>query len=130
VTRDAIVAVVERGGRYLFVRRAPGRPAAGYWTPVTGRLESGESPAAAVAREAREEVGVEVRPGREVWRSPAEGADFRLLWWTATLVAGEPFVACDEIDAVAWVDAAGLDALAPVFETTRRYFREIHRLER
>jgi 8-oxo-dGTP pyrophosphatase MutT (NUDIX family) len=90
---------------------------------VTGRLEPEESEPDAVVREAREEVGVEVRPLRHVWTSPAEGVDFELRWWTAALVAGQPFVACDEIDAVRWLTRGEIEVVSPMFETTRRYFR-------
>ncbi|MBI5066718.1 MAG: lipoyl(octanoyl) transferase LipB [Deltaproteobacteria bacterium] len=54
------VAVVVRGadGRVLLLRRAPER--GGFWQPVTGRVEPGESPAAAARRELREETGADV----------------------------------------------------------------------
>jgi lipoyl(octanoyl) transferase len=41
----------------LLVKRAPDH--GGFWQPVTGLIERGESPSAAAAREAREETGLE-----------------------------------------------------------------------
>lgn len=46
--------------RVLAMRRAEGRPGAGLWETLAGRLEEGEEPLAAVMREIEEESGVEV----------------------------------------------------------------------
>ncbi|MFF7995137.1 NUDIX domain-containing protein [Kitasatospora xanthocidica] len=52
-----VVAVVRDGhGRVLLQRRSAG----GWWTPLSGILEPGEAPAAAVVREVEEETGVQV----------------------------------------------------------------------
>lgn len=66
-------AVIERGGKLLLVRKSlddPHQP--GRWEFPGGRLENGESPDEALAREVREEVGLDVRPGRPLviwsWR--------------------------------------------------------------
>jgi ADP-ribose pyrophosphatase YjhB (NUDIX family) len=52
--------VVDRNGRVLLIRRGRA-PAAGAWTLPGGRIETGESPAAAVVREVREETGLRAR---------------------------------------------------------------------
>ena len=52
-------AVVRRADTLLFVRQSPGHPLEGQWTLPWGRVEDGESPAAAAIREVREEGGVE-----------------------------------------------------------------------
>ena len=54
--------VVHDGARALLLRRVPAR--GGFWQPVTGRLEPGETPLQAAARELAEETGftVPVRP--------------------------------------------------------------------
>jgi mutator protein MutT len=52
--------VVERNdGAILLVERA-GPPLAGYWSVPGGKVELGETTAAAAAREVREETGIEV----------------------------------------------------------------------
>jgi 8-oxo-dGTP pyrophosphatase MutT (NUDIX family) len=50
-----------RGRRveFLALRRAPGRPLAGIWQPVTGRIARGETALDAARREVREETGLE-----------------------------------------------------------------------
>jgi 8-oxo-dGTP diphosphatase len=57
--------ILDEAGRLLVIRR--GRPpSAGLWSIPGGRVESGESDAAAVIREIREETGLEVAVGRHV----------------------------------------------------------------
>ncbi|TYP89913.1 ADP-ribose pyrophosphatase YjhB (NUDIX family) [Blastococcus xanthinilyticus] len=59
--------VHDRAGRLLLVRRRndPGR---GLWSVPGGRVEPGETVAAAVEREVLEETGLRVRAGAEVGR--------------------------------------------------------------
>lgn len=59
--RTVSVAVVRGQGpdaQVLLLRRTPER--GGFWQPVTGRLEPGESPAEAARREVSEETGLEL----------------------------------------------------------------------
>ena len=55
-------ALVGRDGRVLLQRRAPGRQMAGLWEFPGGKVEPGEVPEAALARELGEELGIEVGP--------------------------------------------------------------------
>ena len=121
------VAVVPRreGGRHLLIRRAPGRPAAGYWTPVTGRVEPGESLEAAAERELFEEVGLRARAGREIFRCPAEGAPFLLVWLEAELAADQDPDALrlsGEVAEARWLPASEAARLAPLFAATRAFY--------
>jgi 8-oxo-dGTP pyrophosphatase MutT (NUDIX family) len=56
-----VSGVVERDGQILLLRRGPtNEHAPGEWEPVSGGLEPGESPAAAVVREVKEDNGLDV----------------------------------------------------------------------
>jgi 8-oxo-dGTP diphosphatase len=80
---EAVVAILRSGDRFLFVRRAPHRPAGGWWCPVSGRIERGESERDAVAREVAEEVGAQVvATGKLRVLLTADGA-YRLHYWLA-----------------------------------------------
>jgi mutator protein MutT len=57
------VAVVEDAGRFLIGLRLPGGPLAGYWEFPGGKVQPGETPPAAAARECLEETGLEVSIG-------------------------------------------------------------------
>jgi 8-oxo-dGTP diphosphatase len=57
----AVEAIIEKDGKILVTKRAPGRDhAPGEWETLTGRVDQGETFEEAVKREVREEVGLEV----------------------------------------------------------------------
>jgi 8-oxo-dGTP diphosphatase len=60
-------AVIERDGGFLVTRRQPGVHLAGYWEFPGGKCDEGETLTACLARELREELGVEARIGREIF---------------------------------------------------------------
>jgi 8-oxo-dGTP diphosphatase len=53
--------IVREDGRFLLAQRPQGKVYAGYWEFPGGKVEPGEAPAAALARELHEELGIEVR---------------------------------------------------------------------
>lgn len=53
-------ALVNREGRVLLQQRAPGRQMEGLWEFPGGKIEAGETPEAALMRELKEELGIEV----------------------------------------------------------------------
>jgi lipoyl(octanoyl) transferase len=59
-TRTVSVVPVRADGAVLLLRRSEAR--GGFWQPVTGRIEPGESPDAAARRELLEETGADVAP--------------------------------------------------------------------
>jgi len=56
----AACVLIDGAGRVLIARRPEGRAMAGLWEFPGGKLEPGESPEAALARELREELGIDV----------------------------------------------------------------------
>jgi len=56
-----VAAVLQRpDGRFLLAQRPAGKAYAGYWEFPGGKVEDGETPAAALSRELHEELGIEV----------------------------------------------------------------------
>lgn len=60
--------LIDSAGRVLIAQRPPGKIAAGKWEFPGGKIEPGESPRAALQRELREELGIEVRDARPLIR--------------------------------------------------------------
>jgi len=54
------VAMIDPDGRVLLARRPEGKSMAGLWEFPGGKVEAGETPEAALDRELREELGVEI----------------------------------------------------------------------
>lgn len=59
--RIAVVAAVlqQADGRFLLAQRPPGKAYTGYWEFPGGKVENGETPAAALSRELYEELGID-----------------------------------------------------------------------
>lgn len=61
IVRVAAAVLVRPDGQVLLAQRPAGKPYAGYWEFPGGKLEPGETPRAALARELVEELGINVR---------------------------------------------------------------------
>ena len=123
--REAIVAVLLRADRVLAIRRGPAVARPGYWQPLSGKIEPGETQREAVVREVREEVGLTVAPLAKVWESETDDGSFRLHWWTANAGTGDVIPDPDEVGEARWVTPEEFLSLDPVFEGDREFFERI-----
>lgn len=76
------------GGRWLMVRRSTSVTAPLKVCFPGGAVEAGESQEAAVVREMREELGIEVKPVRCVWRHEFPDRNIVLWGWLAEFASG------------------------------------------
>ena len=120
--RDAVVILIRDGERLLVIRRAAGVPRPNYWCPPGGGIEPGEAACDAVVREAREEVGLEVQPLRQVWTTPSDDGRWSLQFWLADRVGGTLLPDPREAAEARWVTADELLALDPIFPAHRPFF--------
>ncbi len=60
---QVVAGILEQEGRILICRRRADQPHALKWEFPGGKMEAGETPEAALARELREELGIEARVG-------------------------------------------------------------------
>ncbi len=58
----AAVALIDADGRVLLARRPEGKPMAGLWEFPGGKVKPGETPEAALVRELKEELAIDVSP--------------------------------------------------------------------
>ena len=100
-------AAIVRGGRILLVKRLR-PPEAGCWSLPGGRVELLERVESAVAREVREEVGVDVNVGTLLCFTQlvgVDGAHWVAPVYRARLNVGEPRnCEPEKLAAVAWFD--------------------------
>jgi len=106
-------AAILDGDRVLAARRLGPPALAGKWELPGGKVDAGETDEAALVRECREELGVEVLLGRRVGRDWPIGEHGLLRVWLAT-AAGAPqcrehgefrWLAVDELHDVDWLPA-------------------------
>ena len=101
-------AIFDASGRVLIAERPAGRHMAGRWEFPGGKVASGESEDAALARELQEELGIEVRSARPLMRLTHRypDRDVELSMWLVERYDGEP----RSLDGqrLKWVDRARL----------------------
>lgn len=106
-TLEVVCALIRQNGRLLLARRADN----GLWELPGGKIEPGESPAAALAREIAEELGVRVAVeglyGQV--RQPHQGQRLRLRAFNCRVLQGTPRAL--EHRELAWVSPQDLDGI-------------------
>jgi 8-oxo-dGTP diphosphatase len=102
-------ALYGRDGRILIAQRPPGKHMAGRWEFPGGKVDAGESEAVALARELREELGIEVTVSRPFMRLAHSYNDreVELSMWIVERFKGEP----QSLDGqeLKWVEPSRLD---------------------
>lgn len=111
VTRVAVGLLV-RDGLVLCARRPQGRDLAGFWEFPGGKVEPGETHGEALARELREELGVETEPASVLrleslrWNYGGGRKDVELVFFAVRGFKGEP--RAREGQELAWVPGSRL----------------------
>ena len=104
--RTVVAAVIERSDRRLLIgqrRRNDTSPLK--WEFPGGKVEAGETPAGALARELKEELGVSLRKlapiGRVVHKYAETSEELEILFFAATISEGE--IVPRSFEETAWV---------------------------
>jgi mutator protein MutT len=106
-----VAAVIEDGHRFLVTRRQPGVHLAGMWEFPGGKIDPEESHSAALKRELREEIGVEVDVGDLMYETTHAYPDVTvaLYFYRCRLLRGDPRPLLGQ--ELRWVPRAELPAL-------------------
>lgn len=104
-----VAGAIVSDGLLLLAQRSRPAELAGLWELPGGKVEPGETPEAALARELREELGVETAVGHALTGDVglAEGRVLRA--YRVELISGTP-VPLDH-SALRWVDASALSTM-------------------
>ncbi len=88
----AVAGIVLRDGKLLVAERPEGKPYSGFWEFPGGKIESAETGEAAIRRELREELGIEIIKA-DFWFNHLHAYPDKtvlLELWRVTEFAGEP----------------------------------------
>lgn len=107
----AAAVVIERG-RVLLTQRKRGAHLEGLWEFPGGKVEDGEDPKDALARELREEIAIDVDVGEivDVTFHRYESKSILLLFYRATRRAGSSEPRAVDVQAFEWGGVDALDA--------------------
>jgi 8-oxo-dGTP diphosphatase len=109
-------ALFDAQGRVLIAQRPPGKHMAGGWEFPGGKREPAEEPLAALKRELKEELGIEVHEAAPLIAYEHQYPERRVLLdlWVVTRYSGEPqpldapalqWVAIDELESAGLLEA-------------------------
>lgn len=119
--RQAVVGVAMRDDQFLIIRRSQLVRAPGKLCMPGGRLEPGESQRAAVLRELREELDVQVEPNRLIWNSISPWGT-ELFWWSIHLSGTAEIVPNPlEVDSFAWMTAEQMLAAPDLLQSALNF---------
>lgn len=105
----AVIMLVSRGSEMLLARAPRFRP--GMYSVLAGFVEPGESLEETVAREVREEVGIEIKDIRYFGSQPWPFPNSLMIGFTACYASGDIVIDPTEIEAAGWFTK---DSLPPV----------------
>ncbi len=124
--RQAVVAIITKSNKFLFVKRSDYIEAAkGYWCPVSGGIEYNESQEDALKREVMEEVGLEIVAKNRICGIPSHDNNSFLNYWTVDIISGEASITSNEATDFKWVTIEELKLLSPTFEEDIRIFEQL-----
>ena len=109
VVHVAVGVLIDDANCILLARRQKGTHLEGYWEFPGGKVESGETVEAALARELREELGVEIRETLPLMKVSHDYGEKQVLLDVHRVLSwvGEPHGA--EGQPIAWVSTSALD---------------------
>jgi len=128
-TLHVVGAAIVEGGKCFVAQRGEAMSLAGKWEFPGGKVEAGESPTAALAREIAEELGLQVMVAQLLGTGTAKVGErtIRLDVYAATIVSGNlalrehaqvMWASADELEQFDWAEA-DMPCVAPVKEWLR-----------
>ena len=127
--RRGAVGVVMVRCRLLVIRRSARVIAPRAFCFPGGGIEAGEGEEAALVRELNEELGVDARPIRCLWRS-VTSSDVEIAWWKASIPRNQTIKPNPaEVESVHWYTPDELMLLEGLLSSNADFLRAVARGE-
>ncbi len=122
-----VAGLLRDGDRILLCHRSPRRRwYPDVWDLPGGHVEPGEQPGAALARELREELGIDVAAPSGPPRYDVSGDTYEMRIWLIEAWTGSPVnVASEEHDAIGWFAEDALGDLSLAHDSYPAMFRKV-----
>jgi mutator protein MutT len=119
--RQAAVAVIQDGNKFLTILRSETVRAPGKICFPGGGVEPGETIAEALVREMQEELSIEVEAGETIWRSDSVRG-FELHWCMATIKPNQVITPNPlEVASIQWLTGMEMLDLPNLLDTNREF---------
>ena len=110
---QVVHAIIKQSDKFLLGKRSASKKnAAGHWASVGGRLEEDESLEVGLIRECREEIGVDVKPIKQIMQVIEQDAAH--FWFEVEIVSGIPRLTNDEHSDLKWFTKSEAELLSPI----------------
>jgi mutator protein MutT len=119
--RQAAVAVIQDGNKFLTILRSETVRAPGKICFPGGGVEPGETIAEALVREMQEELSIEVEAGETIWRSDSVRG-FELHWCMAMIKPNQVITPNPlEVASIQWLTGMEMLDLPNLLDTNREF---------
>lgn len=102
-TVHGVLGIIRRDDRLLLIQRSATVRVPLAWCFPGGTIEEGESQDTALVREMREEVHLEIAPGKLLMTQTKHDGRLVLYCWSATILSGEPRPNPSEVAQIEWL---------------------------
>ncbi len=122
--KDAIAIIIQKDNKFLLIKRANKNSSEDYWSPITGAVEKDEKQDEAVVREAKEEMGIVVKPIKKVWECCTQNKQYILHWWIAKQASYTITIDPSEVKEYKWVAPNDMNTLK-MFKDDLNFYQNI-----
>jgi 8-oxo-dGTP diphosphatase len=123
---QVVAAVIRDRNKFLLGKRSLSKKSApGYWCPVSGKIEIGETEQEAIKREVFEEVNLVVIAKRKLGVFDTRDKSATIHWWLVDVESGVPNLKNDEHSELRWFSISEMEILENVFSEDIELFKTL-----
>jgi len=123
---QVVAAVIKDQNKFLLGKRSLSKKSApGYWCPISGKIEIGETEQEAVIREVFEEVNLVVEVKSKLGVFDTRDRSATIHWWLVDIVSGQPSLKNDEHSELRWFSISEMEILENVFSEDIELFKTL-----